>query len=144
MSNSATMRGRPTRAPYSFCDSAPTVGSPKRIDTVPGAFVQLDVDSEHYLGAGIEGPLVALFRSNVIFHPTRKGAQAAALNKERPLAAGFSFDEAKEPLKGAPFLWDEPTGRGHVICFADDVTFRTFLHAAHRLLLNAILLAPSM
>src|SRR5215467_14697665 len=28
------MRGRPTRAPYSFCDKPPTVGSPKRIETV--------------------------------------------------------------------------------------------------------------
>jgi len=101
------------------------------------------VDAEHYLGSGIEGPLVALFRSNVIFNPTKKGAQAAVVNRERPLVAGFSFDEAREPLRGAPFLWDEPLGRGHVICFADDVTFRTFLHGAHRLFLNAILLAPS-
>lgn len=117
---------------------------PKRIDTVPGAFVQLDVDAEHYLGSGIEGAIVALFRSNVIFNPTKKGAQPAVVNKDRPLVAGFAFDEAKEPLKGAPFVWDEPTGRGHVICLADDVTFRTFLYAAHRLFLNAILLAPSM
>src|SRR5689334_7760661 len=28
------MRGSPTRAPYSFCDSAPMVGSPKRMETV--------------------------------------------------------------------------------------------------------------
>ncbi len=117
---------------------------PRRIDTVPGAFVQLDVDSEHYLGAGLEGALVTLFRSNVIFTPTKKGALAAVVNKDRPLVAGFAFDEAREPLKGAPFLWDEPTGRGHVICFADDPSFRTFLHAAQRLLLNAILLAPSL
>ena len=117
---------------------------PKRIDVVPGAFVQLDVDAEHYLGTGVEDPIVALFRSNVIFTRTKRGAQAAAVNKDRPLVAGFAFDEAREPLKGAPFVWDEPTGRGHVICFADDVTFRTFLHAAHRLFLNGILLAPSM
>ena len=38
---------------------------------------------------------------------------------------------------------DEPTGRGHVTLFADDPAFRTFLHGAHRLLLNAILLGPS-
>jgi hypothetical protein len=117
---------------------------PRRIDAVPGAYVQVDVDAEHYLGSGVESPIAALFRSNVVFTPTKRGALAAVINKERPLVAGFAFDEAREPLKGAPFVWDEPTGRGHVICFAEDVTFRTFLHAAHRLLLNAILLAPSM
>ena len=55
-----------------------------------------------------------------------------------------AFDEAREPLKGAPYVWDEPTGRGHVTLFADDPAFRTFLHGAHRLLLNAILLGPSL
>lgn len=116
---------------------------PRRIDTVPGAFVQLDVDGEHYLGSGIDGRLVALFRSNVVFTPSRRGALVATIDKDRPLVAGFAFDEAREPLQGAPFLWDEPTGRGHVVLFADDVMFRTFLHAAHRLFLNAVLLGPS-
>lgn len=117
---------------------------PKRIDTVPGAFVQLDVDADHYLGLGVDGPVTALFRSNVVFNPTRRGARVASLHRERPVVAGFVFDEAREPLKGAPYLWDEPTGRGHVTLFADDPAFRTFLHGAHRLLLNAILLGPSM
>lgn len=117
---------------------------PKRIDTVPGAFVRVNVDAQHYLGTGIDSPVFALFRSNVVFNPSKKGARVASLDGERPVVAGFVFDESREPLKGAPFVWDEPTGRGHVTLFADDVTFRTFLHGAHRLLLNAILIGPSM
>jgi hypothetical protein len=35
-------------------------------------------------------------------------------------------------------------GRGSVICFADDATFRGFNHAATRLLLNAIVFGPSL
>lgn len=116
----------------------------KPIDTVPGVFVQLDVDTEHFFALGVESPVVALFRSNVVFNPTKNGARIAALNTARPIVAGFSFDEAREPLKGAGFVWDEPTGRGHVICFADDVTFRMFLHGAHRLFLNALLLGPTL
>lgn len=106
-------------------------------------YVKVIVDADHYLGAGVEGPLVALFRSNVVFQPTKKGAQAALLDKDRPIVAGFAFDEAQEPLNGGPFVWEEPSGRGRVVLFAEDVAFRTFLHAAHRLLLNAILLGPS-
>ena len=116
---------------------------PKRIDTVPGAFVQVDVDAEHYIGTGIDAPVTALFRSNAIFNASRRGARVGALNRTKPVIAGFTFDEAREPLKGAPYVWDEPTGRGHVTLFADDPAFRTFLHGAHRLLLNAILLGPS-
>jgi len=117
---------------------------PRRIDTVPGAFVQVDVDAEHYLGTGITGPVIALFRSDIVYTPTTRGARVANLDGERPLVAGFAFDEALAYLKGAPFVWDEPTGQGHVTCFADDVTFRTFLHDAHRLFLNAVLLGPSL
>jgi len=116
---------------------------PKRIDTVPGAFVRVDVDNEHFLGAGIEGPVTALFRSNIVYAPSKAGARVAMLNGDRPIVAGFAFDEAKAALIAAPFVWDEPTGRGHVICFADDVTFRAFLRDAQRLWLNAILLGPS-
>lgn len=116
----------------------------RRIDTVPGAFVQVDVDGEHYIGTGIDGPITALFRSNVVFNQSRRGARVGSLNRDRPIVAGFVFDEAREPLKNAPYVWDEPTGRGHVTLFADDPSFRTFLHGAHRLLLNAMLLGPSM
>jgi len=117
---------------------------PRRIDTVPGAFVDVAIDAQHYLGTGVPGRVTALFRSNVVFTPSRRGARVGTINADRPMIAGFAFEEAGEHLKGAPFLWDEPTGRGHVILFADDVTFRTFLRGAHQLLLNAILLGPSM
>jgi hypothetical protein len=116
---------------------------PKRIDVVPGAFVELEVDAHRMLGAGVDGPIVALFRSNVVFNPTTQGARVANISRARPLVAGFAFDEAREHLAGAPFMWHEPAGRGHVIAFADDPTFRTFLHAAHRLCLNSILLGPA-
>jgi len=116
---------------------------PKQMAQVPGAYVALDVDVDHYLGIGMDRSGVALFRSNMVFLPTSKGARIATINTERAVVSGFTFDDAEEHLRGAPFLWDEPTGRGHVTLFADDVTFRTFLHGAHRLFLNAVLLGPS-
>jgi len=111
-----------------------------RIDTVPGAFIRVEVDSEHPLGTGIDSPVVALFESNEVYSPSARGANVAKINAEKAILAGFAFDEAREALKGGAFLWDEPTGRGSVTCFAEDVTFRTFLHGAHRLFLNSILI----
>jgi len=116
---------------------------PKRMAGVPGAYVSVEIDAEHHLGTGMSGSAIALFRSNTVFLPSKKGARAASLHKERPIVSGFAFDDAKGHLSGAPFLWDEPTGRGHVTLFADDVCFRTYLHGAHRLFLNAVLLGPS-
>jgi len=116
---------------------------PRRMRPVPGAYVALDVDVEHYLGIGMDRRAVVLFESDKVFLPTKKGARVAGINADRPIVAGFTFDDARTHLAGAPFIWDEPIGRGHVTLFADDVTFRTFLHGAHRLLLNAVLLGPS-
>ena len=116
---------------------------PKRLEAVPGAFVRVNVDTEHLLGTGIDGPVVALLRSNLVFKPAQKAARVGTIDRERPVLAGFAFEESREALKDAGFLWDEPAGHGHVICFADDVTFRTFLYGAHRLFLNSILLPPS-
>lgn len=133
-----------TAARDKFAESEDVDDPPRRIDQVPGAYVRMTVDTDHYLGVGIDNPLVALFRSNVVFTPSDDAARVATLEGAEPVVAGFFFDEALEHLTGAPFVWDEPTGRGHVTLFADDVTFRTFLHAAHRLLLNAVLLGPSL
>lgn len=113
------------------------------LDLVPGAFVKVDLDLRHYLAMGMGKSVIGLIRSRGVFDPSEQGARVGTLDAEQPVVSGFVFDESREALRAAPFLWDEPTGRGHVICFADDVTFRTFLHDAQRLFLNAILLAPS-
>jgi len=131
-----------TTARDKFAPPAEGKEAPKRIDTVPGAFVRLDVDTDHYLAVGAESTMAALFRSNVVFQPPRKGATVATIARDRPILAGFAFDEAIPALQGGAFLWDEVSGSGHVVCFADDVTFRTFLHGAHRLFLNSILVLP--
>jgi hypothetical protein len=117
--------------------------APRRIEAIPGVFVQATVDANHFLGLGVEAPVVGLYRSDVVFAPTQRGASAVTLSGAKPVVAGFAFEDGIEALKNAPYVWDEPTGRGRVSLFADDVTFRTFLHGAHRLFLNAILLGPS-
>jgi hypothetical protein len=38
----------------------------------------------------------------------------------------------------------QPTGRGHVIAFADDPNNRAFAEATQLLFLNAVLLGPAM
>ncbi len=115
----------------------------RRLPPVPGALLRLEVDTRHYLGLGVDGPVTVLLRSDHVFEPTSQGARVAEFPKENAIVAGFTFEASRPALAGAPFLWDEPVGQGHVICFADDVTFRTFLQGAHRLFLNSLLLPAS-
>jgi hypothetical protein len=117
--------------------------NPVSLPLVPGAMVRVNVDNRHFLGLGVDRQVTPLIRSNFLFSPTRDGAVVARIDGDSPVASGFVFEESPEILKNAPYLWHEPSGRGHVICFADDVTFRTFLHGSHQLFLNSILLPPS-
>ena len=41
------------------------------------------------------------------------------------------------------FLMEQPTGRGHVIAFAEDPNFRAYAEATELLFLNAVLLGPA-
>jgi hypothetical protein len=116
---------------------------PWRMEPIPGAFVRLDVDTEHYLAAGLPAMTAALFRSDVAFGPTERGARVATIDKDDPIVSGFAFDESRNAIRGGGFLWNETREKGQVTLFADDVTFRAFMPGPIRFFLNAVLLGPT-
>lgn len=56
------------------------------------------------------------------------------------LLDGFMLDEDKDKLAGAPYMLRTKVGKGHVVYFASDPTFRGYWYSLHKLFLNAILL----
>ena len=63
--------------------------------------------------------------------------------KDQLVLSGLVWEEAKEPLAHKAFLMEQPTGRGHVIAFAEDPNFRAYAEATELLFLNAVLLGPA-
>jgi hypothetical protein len=63
--------------------------------------------------------------------------------RDRLVAAGLMWNEARDQLARKAFLIAQPTGRGHVIAFAEDPNFRAFGGASELLFANAVLLGPS-
>ncbi len=61
-------------------------------------------------------------------------------NKSELLLDGFMLDEDREKLAGAPYMLRTKVGKGHVVYFASDPTFRGYWYSIHKLFLNAILL----
>jgi hypothetical protein len=58
---------------------------------------------------------------------------------------GFTWpDNTERLLRGTSLLVAEPLGGGHVILFANEPAFRGWWRALDRLMLNAIVLGPSM
>ncbi|MEZ4974158.1 MAG: M14 family zinc carboxypeptidase [Cyclobacteriaceae bacterium] len=59
--------------------------------------------------------------------------------KDQLLLDGFMLDEEKTKLAGAPYLVKTQVGKGHVIYFASDPTFRGYWYSLHRLFVNSLL-----
>ena len=117
----------------------------KETEYIPGAIFAADVDPEHFLAFGYgAGPLPVLVQSANVFAASPSGANVVRIRKQDPLLSGFTWPEARERLRGAAYLIDEPHGRGHVIVFAEDTNFRNFWRGLEKLFTNAILLGPSL
>jgi hypothetical protein len=61
-------------------------------------------------------------------------------NKSELLLDGFMLEEDKDKLAGAPYMLRTRVGKGNVVYFASDPTFRGYWYSLHKLFLNAILL----
>ncbi len=111
-----------------------------------GAFLRVELDREHWLAAGSGDEVAAMVSGSRIFTPLKldKGRNVGIYAaKDRLVAGGFVWEEAKEPLARKAFLMHQPTGQGHVVAFAEDPNFRAVAEGTELLFMNAVLLGPA-
>jgi hypothetical protein len=114
---------------------------------LPGAAFLTKIERTHYLAYGYEtDSLVVLLTGSGFLRPSKEGANVVTFNKDGQLTvSGFTWENnTEELLRGTAYLIDEPTGRGHVILFAEDPNFRYLWRTTQQMFMNAILLAPSL
>jgi hypothetical protein len=110
-------------------------------DWIAGALVTVDVDTEHWLAAGIPAQVVALANGDAIFKPlTLDAGQNVGTygDPETLLASGHLWPESKKQLAFKPFWMIEPADRGFVIGFTQDPTQRAYLDGLQILLANSV------
>jgi hypothetical protein len=118
---------------------------PERVpEAVPGAVFLATVDRTTPLTYGYEDArLPVLIDSAYFFRPSKEGTNAVVFTTERgqPLrVAGFVWPNNTERLlRNTAYVIDEPTGRGHVVLFAEDPNYRGFWRATTRLFFNSFL-----
>ena len=116
-----------------------------RIFSPEGTFLTGTINTEHWLGFGLQKKLPVMFWGSFAFmskHPVRTVVRLDDKNKLR--LSGLLWPEAKERLADTAYATVEPVGRGQIILFATDPTYRMWLPGMQRLFLNAILLGPGM
>ena len=75
-------------------------------------------------------------------HPVRTVVRLTDENEMR--MSGLLWPEAAQRIANTAFVTVESVGRGQIILFATDPTYRMWLPGTQRLFLNAILLGPGM
>jgi hypothetical protein len=118
----------------------------ERPDSVPGALLRVQLDTEHWLAAGTDGEIQAIVDSRRVFSPLKldKGRNVGVYaTKEDVVASGFVWDDTRELLAQKAFLMHQPLGQGHVVAFAEDPNYRGYAEATELLFMNAVLLGPA-
>ena len=118
----------------------------KSPDNVSGILVNVEVDEEHWLTAGVNKNLIALVLGSDIYAPiTLKSGKNVAWFRgpEQVLASGYLWQENKKQLAYKPFLIHQPLGKGMLVSFTQEPTTRAYLDGLNVLLTNSIFRAAA-
>jgi hypothetical protein len=118
-------------------------------EAVPGAIMLATIDRTTYLTYGYEdAQLPVLVNSGYFFRPSKEGTNAVIFspNVNQTLRlSGFVWPNNTERLlRGTAYVIEEPTGRGHVVLFAEEPNFRGIWRTTIRLFFNSILFPSAM
>ena len=115
-------------------------------DAVHGVLVRARTDPDHWLAAGAAPTVQVPLSGSAIYSPIRqdKGVNAATFaGPDQLLAAGFLWEPNRAQLAYKPFVVVQPEGRGTVIGFTADPSFRAMADGLNVLLLNAVFRGPA-
>jgi hypothetical protein len=83
--------------------------------------------------------------SGYFFRPSKEGTNAlvfSADEKQQLRVAGFIWPTTEQLLRGTAYVIEEPTGRGHVVLYAEDPNYRAIWRSTTRLFFNSFLFQP--
>ena len=110
-------------------------------DSLAGALVRANVGGEHWLSAGVASSLNVLARDTGIYTPIRLDSGVNVASFAAPddlLASGYIWEENRKQLAFKPFAVVQKSGRGHIVAFTQDPTYRAYMDGLNVILANAI------
>lgn len=119
--------------PYADIDEA------RGAQETSGAIFEADADLTNPLLYGYTNSKIALFKSNNIFMQRAAGAYANPLSYgANPLLSGYIAKPNYNRLKNSSCLGVSSVGKGKVIGFTENLSFRAFWFGTNKILTNAI------
>ncbi len=113
---------------------------------IGGAIFESLVDRTHPLAFGYGRERVASLRNTILVLPPARHpfAAVAVYDQNEPLISGFASDENIRRIAGTPMLLADGLGRGRLVLFADEPTFRASFRGTERLFVNSLFFAPAI
>ncbi|MCH7782806.1 hypothetical protein IID62_07025 [candidate division KSB1 bacterium] len=108
----------------------------------PGYFVRASLDLTHPLAYGMKKEIAVLKFGRAAFDLAPGGGMVGVFDKN-PKLSGYAHPDNVKQISDKGYLAHSRMGRGHVILFTDDPTWREFMSGLEPLFLNAVLLMPS-
>lgn len=108
-------------------------------DVIGGAIFEARLDLTHPLGFGFKRETLPVFRNHTLFFEPGQNPYATPLvYTEEPLLSGYVSDRNLDLLRNSAAAIVTGTGRGKVICLADNPNFRAFWYGTNKLFANAL------
>lgn len=109
-----------------------------------GMIAEIDVDLTHPLFYGYRRDKLAVFkRGNEYFEPLGNVYATPGRYTSSPVLSGYLHADNQEKMKGATSVFSMNKGRGKVIGFVDNPTFRGYFWGNSKLLANALFFGHS-
>ena len=111
---------------------------------VPGSVLRVAVDNTVPLGYGFERDVDVFFDASPVFRlePGTASRRVAWYPSAAPMRSGWALGQRY--LNGGAAVIDAPLGRGRVLVFGPEITYRAQPHGTFKFLFNGILLARSV
>ena len=113
-------------------------------ENLAGSMLRVTLYPYHWLTAGLDGDIQVIVEGTRVFAPLKLDAGVNVgiyAPLDRLVTSGHVWKEALPLLASRSYLMHQPTGRGHVIAFAEDPNYRAYAEATQLLFINAVLLA---
>tara|TARA_B100000242_G_C42945244_1_gene438343 strand:+ start:81 stop:632 length:552 start_codon:yes stop_codon:yes gene_type:complete len=105
---------------------------------IGGAIFNIRLDNTHPIGYGYKKTVPIFRRGDTFFELSKSPSANVARYTNNPLLSGYISEERLNDMKGTASIIAKRQGRGHIIMFGDNPSFRAFWYGTNGLLLNAV------
>ena len=111
----------------------------RNINRISGAIFNTEIDNSHPICYGYSGSSIPVFKSGSSVAKTLEIQYSEPVKfTEQPFLSGFVSDANLDRIKNAPVISVQNSGRGKIISYHENMTFRGIWLGTNKLLINGV------